>query len=102
MDKPWFQIKFKKEYSIEKITKWNRSNCCKELLNDASVSIVRDGRVVNTRFLGNMSQKKSNTLDYSGITINVVKVQLPGSNLRNFVKIQVFGNEVGAGNYMNK
>merc|ERR1712060_485842 len=93
--RPWWKVDLHNIYLINTIVIWNRSDCCMDRLNNAELKIYRDDILVDTKNLGYMSYTRKKEFNYSGISGNIVKVQLPGSHYLQLSEVQVFGSLMG-------
>ena len=92
-----------KTYSIYEIVVWTRTtdDChqqtdCGEHLNNANVEILLGNTVVDTKHLGNMSQKDQVSFTYSGIIGDAVRVQHDHTDYIVLAEVQVFGQASSA------
>merc|ERR1712129_383893 len=101
--KSWWMVALDKTYSIYEIVVWARTSddCgdqtdCREHLNNANVEILLCNTVVDTKHLGNMSQKDQVSFTYSGIIGDAVRVQHDHTDYIVLAEVQVFGQASSA------
>lgn len=90
----WWSVKLDKEYLVQDINIWNRTDCCTDRLRDFTVTLFDQGSTVWT---GIYSAANGPTPSYTfatganGIVGDQVRVQLNRQDYLHLAEVQVYG-----------
>lgn len=89
----WWQVELPRDINISEINITNRTDCCKERLQDFDVIVSdREGKAIYQKyFKDSLAQYDLTGINRIGRT---VKVQLRGKNFLHITKVQVFGTPI--------
>jgi len=88
---PWWQVDLGSAHTLERITIYNRTDCCSNRLNNFDVEYLdAAGQVIATEnFPGIAGSNTEITL--AGTDVHAVRIELNGSNILSLAEVQVWG-----------
>jgi hypothetical protein len=100
VNKAYWEVDLGKNYLIENVRIFNRTDCCQDRLNDFNIWVTNKPKDQNNRnmipFAANEKKFTELSKNFSGKKIGrYVRVELNGNNFLNLAEVQVFGSEAG-------
>lgn len=97
---PWWEVDLGAEYDITKIEIWNRTDCCKERLNNYNVLIKKGVSDAGVKFNGSTITYQSGENSKRTVTGNkkgrYVRIQKEDKNFLSLAEVRVYGSgEIG-------
>jgi len=81
----WWKVELGAEYSIDRVTVWNRSDCCGNMLKQATV-------MVDDASCGSLGTARKQTVACSGKKGKVVKIQHSRDDYLMLCEVKVYGS----------
>jgi len=91
---PWWQVDLGSAHDLERVTLWNRTDCCSNRLSNFHVDYLdQSGQVIATQdYPGTAGQTTEIELSASGV--HAVRVRLYSGNVLSLAEVELWGNPV--------
>jgi len=91
-DNPWVKVTLAKAATIKKVTVWNRTDCCKDRLNNSDIQILDSaGNIIAQKYLENTNGMRTLEFNFDDVVGSAVRVKKRSNGNFNIAEIEVFG-----------
>ena len=88
----WWKVDLGSAHQVNKVTLWNRTDCCGNRLSDFHVDLLDiDGNVIASKEHTGAAAATTD-INVSADGVYAVRVQLNGTNYLSLAEVQVFGH----------